>query len=94
MKDIVFDLGGVLIDWNPRYLYKKIFASTEEMEWFLSNVCTPEWNAKQDAGRPFAEALALVTEKYPKYAAQINDYYARWEETLGGPIKGTVALWQ
>ena len=94
MKDIVFDLGGVLIDWNPRYLYKKIFASTEEMEWFLSNVCTPEWNAQQDAGRPFAEALALVTEKYPKYAAQINDYYARWEETLGGPIKGTVALWQ
>lgn len=94
MKDIVFDLGGVLIDWNPRYLYKKIFASTEEMEWFLSNVCTPEWNARQDAGRPFAEALALVTEKYPKYAAQINDYYARWEETLGGPIKGTVALWQ
>lgn len=94
MKDIVFDLGGVLIDWNPRYLYKKIFASTEEMEWFLSNVCTPEWNAQQDAGRPFAQALALVTEKYPKYAAQINDYYARWEETLGGPIKGTVALWQ
>lgn len=94
MKDIVFDLGGVLIDWNPRYLYKKIFASTEEMEWFLSNVCTPEWNARQDAGRPFAQALALVTEKYPKYAAQINDYYARWEETLGGPIKGTVALWQ
>ncbi len=94
MKDIVFDLGGVLIDWNPRHLYKKIFASPEEMEWFLSNVCTPQWNTQQDAGRPFAQGLALAKEKYPKYAAQIDDYYARWEEMLGGPIKGTVALWR
>ena len=93
MKDIVFDLGGVLIDWNPRYLYKKIFASEEEMEWFLSNVCTPQWNTQQDAGRPFAQGIALAKEKYPKYAPQIEDYYKRWEEMLGGPIKGTVAIW-
>ena len=66
MKDIVFDLGGVMIDWNPRHLYKKIFASEEEMEWFLSNVCTPQWNTQQDAGRPFEKGLALVKEKYPK----------------------------
>lgn len=92
MKDIVFDLGGVLIDWNPRHLYKKIFASEEEMEWFLANVCTPQWNTQQDAGRPFAEGTGLLKEKYPKYAAQIEDYYVRWEEMLGGPIKGTVAV--
>lgn len=92
MKDIVFDLGGVLIDWNPRHLYKKIFASEEEMEWFLSNVCTPQWNTQQDAGRPFAEGIALLKEKYPKYAPQIEDYFVRWEEMLGGPIKGTVAV--
>ena len=58
MKDIVFDLGGVLIDWNPRHLYKKIFSTEEEMEWFLANVCHGAWNAKQDAGRPFSVALA------------------------------------
>ena len=63
MKDIVFDLGGVMIDWNPRHLYKKIFASEEEMEWFLSTVCTPQWNTQQDAGRSFAKGLALVKEK-------------------------------
>ncbi len=94
MKDIVFDLGGVLIDWNPRYLYKKIFASEEEMEWFLSNVCTPQWNTQQDAGRLFAQGIALAKEKYPKYAPQIEDYYKRWEEMLGGSIKGTVAIWR
>ncbi len=92
MKDIVFDLGGVLIDWNPRHLYRKIFASEEEMEWFLSTVCTTQWNTQQDAGRPFAKGLALLKEKYPKYSAQIDDYFNRWDEMLGGPIKGTVAI--
>ncbi len=92
MKDIIFDLGGVLIDWNPRNLYKKIFASTEEMEWFLNTVCTTQWNTQQDAGRPFAKGLAVIKEKYPKYAAQIDDYFARWDEMLGGPIKSAVAV--
>ena len=92
MKDIIFDLGGVLIDWNPRYLYKKIFASAEEMECFLTSVCSPVWNAKQDAGRPFAEGIAQAKAQYPKYAPQIDAYFLRWEEMLGGPIKGTVQL--
>lgn len=89
MKTIVFDLGGVLIDWNPRYLYTKIFAAEEEMEWFLSNVCTPEWNVRQDAGRPFAEGILEAKAKYPKYAPQIESYFLRWDEMLGGPVKGT-----
>lgn len=89
MKDIVFDFGGVLVDWNPRYLYRKIFASEEEMEWFLSNVCNNAWNALQDAGRPFAKGIALLKEKYPKYASQIEDYHKRWDEMLGGEIKGS-----
>lgn len=92
MKDIIFDLGGVLLDWNPRNLYKKIFASTEEMEWFLNTVCTTQWNTQQDAGRPFAKGLAVIKEKYPKYAAQIDDYFNRWDEMLGGPIKSAVAV--
>lgn len=89
MKDIIFDFGGVLIDWNPRYLYKKVFASEEEMEWFLNNVCTSQWNTQQDAGRPFAQGIALLTQKYPKYTPQIEDYYKRWDEMLGGAVKGT-----
>lgn len=92
MKTIVFDLGGVLIDWNPRYLYKKIFDSEEKTEWFLANVCTAAWNARQDAGRPFAEGIAEAKENYPAYAAQIEAYFARWDEMLGGPVKGTAEL--
>ena len=92
MKNIVFDFGGVLIDWNPRYLYRKIFSSTQEMEWFLNNICTTEWNYRQDAGRSFSEGLAELKAKYPRYSAQIDDYYLRWEEMLGGLIKGSVEI--
>src|SRR6187455_2102162 len=53
---IIFDLGAVLIDWNPRYLYRKIFSTEKEIDWFLENICTSEWNDKQDAGRSFEEA--------------------------------------
>lgn len=89
---IVFDIGGVLIDWNPRHLYRKLFADTEAMEHFLSEVCTPAWNAAQDAGRPFAEATALLIEEYPEHAAMIRAYDARWEEMIGGAIEPPVAL--
>ncbi len=92
MKDIIFDLGGVLLDWNPRYLYKKIFSTETEMEWFLTNVCTSQWNTQQDAGRPFAEGIKLLEEKFPEYAFAINFYFTRWEEMLGGPIEGTVDI--
>lgn len=92
MKDIIFDLGGVLIDWNPRYLYKKIFSTETEMEWFLGNVCTPQWNTQQDAGRPFNEGIKLLEEKFPEYAFAINFYWTRWEEMLGGAIEGTVDI--
>ncbi|MBQ8843767.1 MAG: HAD-IA family hydrolase [Elusimicrobiaceae bacterium] len=89
MKTIVFDLGGVFVDWNPRYLYRKIFSSSEEMEWFLSNVCTSVWNARQDAGRTFAEGAELLKKDYPGYAVQIDAYFARWEEMFGPDIAGT-----
>lgn len=92
MKTIVFDLGGVFIDWNPRYLYKKIFASEAEMEWFLSFVCPPAWNVLFDAGRPFEEGLAEAKAKYPKYGAQIDAYFLRWAEMLGGAVKASVDI--
>ncbi len=86
IKNVVFDFGGVLIDWNPRYLYRKVFASDEEMEWFLANVCTDEWNARQDAGRPFAEGIAEAKAQYPQYSAQIDMFWSRWIEMIGGEI--------
>lgn len=88
MKDLIFDFGGVLVDWNPRYLYRKVFASNEEMEWFLSQVCTPQWNAGQDAGRPFEQGVKLLTEQYPNYAEQIKAFDTRWVEMLKGEIPG------
>ncbi|WP_375419129.1 HAD family hydrolase [uncultured Hymenobacter sp.] len=89
---VVFDLGGVLIDWNPRYLYRRIFADEAEMEAFLATVCTPAWNDEQDAGRPLAEATALLVGQHPQHAAAIRAYYDRLGEMFSGPIAGSVAV--
>lgn len=92
ITDVVFDLGGVLIDWNPRYVYRELFENEEEMEWFLANICTSEWNAKQDAGRMFEEATAELLEKHPEHESLIRAYYDRWEDMLAGPIPGSVEI--
>lgn len=92
IKTVVFDLGGVLIDWNPRHLYRKIFTDEAEMEKFLSEICTYEWNLVQDGGKLFSEATAELTARFPEHAANIALYYDRWEEMLGGEIKETVEL--
>lgn len=94
INTIIWDLGGVLIDWNPRYLYRKIFKSEDEMEWFLTHVCHQDWNEEQDAGRPFAEAVVLQTKLFPKYASEIEAYWKRWPEMLAGPIQETLALFE
>jgi 2-haloacid dehalogenase len=92
IKSVVFDIGGVLIDWNPRHLYRKIFKSEEEMEWFLSEVCTYEWNVQQDGGKLFSAATAELSARYPEYRDKIALYYGRWEEMLGGELKDTVKI--
>lgn len=89
---IIFDLGGVLIDWNPRYLYRKLFDSEEEMEWFLQNICTSEWNERQDGGRPFDEATEELVAMHPEWESRIRAWYGRWKETIGGQVDGTVNL--
>ena len=91
---IVFDLGGVLIDWNPRYVFHKIFRTPEALEYFLSQICSTEWNEEQDAGRSLAEATAILQRQYPQYFSEIQLYYQRWEEMLGGEILQTVDLLQ
>lgn len=92
VNTIVFDLGAVLIDWNPRHLYRKIFKTEEEVTWFLENICTHDWNEKQDAGRSFEEATDELLEKFPAYELPIRAWYGRWQETISGPIQGTVDI--
>ena len=90
---VVFDLGGVLIDWNPRHLYRKLFAGDDAaMEHFLANVCTSSWNAQQDAGRSFAEACASLKLEHPGHSALIDAWFERQQEMLAGPISGTVEI--
>lgn len=89
---VIFDLGGVLVDWNPRYLYSKIFKTEEEITWFLENICTHEWNEKQDAGRSFEEATQELLEKFPEHEVPIKAWYGRWQETIRGSIPGTVDI--
>lgn len=89
---IIFDLGGVLIDWNPRYVYRQIFESEEKIDWFFENICTSDWNENQDAGRSLQEATDELLAKHPDYETEIRAYYDRWEEMLGGPIQATVDI--
>lgn len=90
---VVFDLGGVLIDWDPRHLYRKLFPGDEAaMENFLRCVCTQAWNEQQDTGRSFADGVAELKARYPEHAGLIEAYDARWEEMLAGPIEESVAL--
>ena len=89
---IIFDLGGVLIDWNPRYVYRKFFKTEEEVEWFLENVATSEWNENQDAGYPLHKATEELIAKHPKWEPEIKAYYSRWLEMLGEQIHETVEI--
>ena len=89
---VIFDLGGVLIDWNPRHLYRRLFADEAEMERFLADVVSPAWNLEQDRGRPFAEGIAELTRSHPEQAELIEAFWSRWPEMLGEPAHATIAL--
>lgn len=90
--NVVFDIGNVLIHWDPRALYRKMFSSEDEVEWFLGHVCTADWNLEQDRGRSFEDAIAEATARHPGHAEAIAAYHHRWHETVIGPIEGTVAI--
>lgn len=91
---IVFDVGNVLIGWDPRTLYRKIFDDPERVEWFLAEVCHHDWNLEQDRGRLFAEAVAERTALFPHLAEEIRAYDERWAETVTGAIEGSVRILQ
>lgn len=90
---IIFDLGGVLIDWNPEYVFLEAFnGDREKMQWFFETICTSDWNENQDAGYPLAKATQDLVEKFPDYEHYIKLFYGDWEKMLGGEIDGTVKI--
>ncbi len=95
ITNIIFDLGGVLIDWNPNNVYhEKYFSTKEERNYFFENVCTPEWNERQDAGYSIKKATAEKVKEFPVWEKSILDFYGRWEEMLSGAKNDTVAIFQ
>lgn len=93
INTIIFDLGGVLIDWNPKYVFNDAFnGDKQKMQWFFDNICTMHWNENQDAGYPLAKATQDLVEKFPEYENYIRLYYGAWEKMLGGAIEGTVSI--
>ncbi len=94
IRTIIFDLGGVFVDWNPQYLYRKIFSNEAEMQYFLENICTADWNEEQDGGRTIKEATDYLLAKHPEHEDNIRAYYERWPEMLGGVISGTVDIFK
>lgn len=92
IKNIVFDFGGVLLDWNPRYFYRTFFWDEKEMEAFLANICTDEWNAEQDRGRSFSEGIKLLQSQHPEYRKAIQLFADKWEDMLKSEIPDSVEL--
>ena len=91
-KGVVFDVGNVLLDWNPDYLYRKLLPDPEERAWFLTHVCSMSWHGEQDRGRPCSEGTAELVARFPGYEAAIAAFYDRWLETIGGPVEGMEEL--
>jgi 2-haloacid dehalogenase len=91
-KNIVFDIGGVLVDSNPRYLYKDYFDNNREMEYFLKNICSPEWNLEQDKGRSLTEGTHILLNKFPEYHSLIQIFYEKYEKMLKSDIPETVSI--
>ncbi len=95
INTIIFDLGGVLIDWNPDYVFtENYFDSQEQRTFFFQNVCTPDWNENQDAGYPIAKATEEKLIEFPEWENPIKDFYGRWVEMLGEQIQGTVDIFK
>jgi len=92
IKAIIFDFGGVLVDWNPRYLYADVFSDTEKMEWFLHEVCSTAWNLEQDRGRSFADGIALLEKQHSAFQKEIRLFWEGWPKMLKEEILETVTL--
>ena len=94
INTIIFDLGNVLIDWNPKYVFDKMFEDQEKKKYFFENICTMEWNETQDAGRSIKEATEELVALHPNWKEYIEAYYDQWTDMLGGPIHDTVEIFR
>jgi len=92
IKNVVFDFGGVLVDWNPHHLYDKYFGSSEKATWFLENICRYSWNLQMDKGKLFSEGVAELQAIYPEWSEAIGIYHTRWIDMMGGEVEGTPDL--
>ncbi len=91
-QSVIFDVGRVLFDWDLRYLFAKLIDDAGELEWFVTNVVTPQWHFQHDAGRPLADMLPELKAEYPAHAPLIDAYAARFNETIPGPMPGSLEL--
>lgn len=95
INTIIFDLGGVLVDWNPNYVYhKNYFLTKEQKDYFFNNICTSDWNENQDAGYSLKKATEEKLVEFPDWKNSIQDFYGKWEEMLGGPMHDTVEIFR
>ncbi|NAW50107.1 HAD-IA family hydrolase [Elizabethkingia argentiflava] len=94
IKNIIFDFGGVLMDWDPKYLYQNVFSTEDEMNYFLENIATLKWNTEQDRGRSFKEATQILQNQYPEFSEEIALYYSQWPVMLKGEIENHVKIVQ
>jgi 2-haloacid dehalogenase len=92
IKAVVFDFGGVLIDWSPQYLYRELIPDENERHWFLTHVCSMDWVIRQDGGQPIAEATDELIARFPDHAPLIRAFYERWHEMVAGVLEEGVAL--
>ena len=92
IKNIIFDFGGVVMDWNPRYFFKDYFNDDEKMEYFLKNITTDEWNIEQDRGRTLAKGTAIQVANFPEWEKEIRAYYDNWTTMLKSEIADNVAV--
>lgn len=88
IRTIIFDFGGVLVDWDPHRMLDGYFGSRQKADWFITNICTSEWNAEMDGGKPFAQGIAELSARHPEWATEIQAYFDRWIEMIGGEIPG------
>ena len=90
--NLIFDFGGVLIDWDPHHLYDPYFGDRARADWFLQNICTMEWNTQMDGGKPFAEGIAELSARFPEWSQEIAMFHSQWTKMVGGPIPGMLDL--
>lgn len=92
--NLIFDCGGVLLDWDPHHLYDPYFGDRSKTDWFLQNICTSDWNLQMDGGKPFAEGVAELSARFPKWAKEIDMFHSQWVKMIGGPIPGMLEFVQ